>query len=293
MRIAFFGLPLAAALLVRDGHDVVYAGLVVGPGFRRVTTRLLPGRARRFPDLASARTMAEVRAAAPELLVSWFWTKPVPPACARPRAVPRRAPVALAQAPGTRIPYFWTIAEGDEVTGVTAHRLDEAYDTGAILAQRRVPVASTWNAWKLAKALDRPGLALLREVVRAHAEGRAPYEVTQDESLATDAPKPEEEDLALRWTWSAAQIERRVRAAAPWPGAWTEIGDEVVVVVRARATTDFPRVLAPGEAAVRADGVAVVRAADEAVELLEGRAENEEVLLSGAALARIVSGAVR
>ncbi|HEY6461050.1 MAG TPA: hypothetical protein VIY73_12890, partial [Polyangiaceae bacterium] len=62
MRIAFFGLPLAAVLLARDGHDLVYAGLVRGPGLRRVTTRIAPGRTHRFPDLTDARAVARVKA---------------------------------------------------------------------------------------------------------------------------------------------------------------------------------------------------------------------------------------
>ena len=52
-----------------------------------------------------------------------------------------------------------------------------------------------------------------------------------------------------------------------------------MILVRVQATDDFPRALAPGEAAVRADGVAVVRAGDGAVELLEGRAEDDESVL--------------
>ena len=251
MRLAFFGLPLAAVLLAGDGHDVVYAGLVRGPGLRRVTRRLAKGRAHVFPDLASAKVVAEVKAARPELVVSWFWTKPVPPAVLALAPAVGVHPSLLPRHRGPD-PYFWAIAEGDEVTGVTAHRLDETYDTGDVLGARMVAIDPAWDAWKLAKALDRPSLALLREVVGAHAQGRPPAAVPQDEARATSAPKPGEEDLALRWCWPATKVERRVRAAGPWPGAWTEIGDEVVVVVRAQVTRDFPRVLSPGEAAVRA-----------------------------------------
>jgi methionyl-tRNA formyltransferase len=185
-------------------------------------------------------------------------------------------------------PYFWAIDAGDETTGVTAHRLDVAYDTGPILAQRTLRIDPRWDAWKLARALDRPSLALLREVVGAYAAGRPPTAVTQDEAGATAAPRPSEEDLAVQWSWPAAHIERRVRAAAPWPGVWTEIGEEIVVLVRARATQDFPRALTPGEAAVRADGVAVVRAGEDAVELLEGRSDEDDGPLDADDFARIV-----
>ena len=115
----------------------------------------------------------------------------------------------------------------------------------------------------------------------------------QDEDGATAAPRPSEEDLAVRWAWPSARIERRVRAAAPWPGVWTEIGDEAVVLVRVRTTEDFPRALAPGEAAVRPDGIAVVRAGEGAVELLEGRADEDDARLAADDFARVVVRARR
>ncbi|HEY8039946.1 MAG TPA: formyltransferase family protein [Polyangiaceae bacterium] len=282
MRVAFFGLPLAAVLLARDGHEVVWAGLcrAGAPGTRRLGR--LAGRARveAVPDLSQDATFARVRDARPQLLVSWFWTTKIP---ARILALAPSVGVHPSLLPRHRgpDPYYWALASGDATTGVTAHALDVEYDTGPILGQRVLPIDPRWDAWRLARALDRPSLALLREVVRAHAEGRPPVPRAQDERAATAAPQPSDGELAVRWSWPAAQVERRVRAAAPWPGAWTEIGEAVVTLVRVRPTGDFPRALAPGEAAVRADGTAVVRAGDEAVELLEGRDEDDALLTAG------------
>jgi methionyl-tRNA formyltransferase len=233
-----------------------------------------------------------LRAASPEIIVSWFWTTKLPE-------------TILAIAPGIGVhpsllprhrgpdPYFWAIDCGDQTTGVTAHRLDASYDTGAVLARRRLQLDPTWDAWRLARALDRPSLALLREVVSAYAEGKAPLATPQDERAATAAPEPSDDDLAIRWSWSAQRIERRVLAAAPWPGAWTEIGSRIVTLLRVRPTEDFPRALAPAEAAVREDGIAVVRAGLGAVELLAGRSEDDESLLSSKDLAQLVEASRR
>jgi methionyl-tRNA formyltransferase len=280
MKIAFFGLPVGAILLAADGYDVVWAGICRAGaiGTRRLRHCIGAARVHIVPDTRSATVLEALEGARPDLVVSWFWTKKIPVPILRLAPSFGVHPSLLPRHRGPD-PYFWAIDAGDDVAGVTAHRLDDRYDTGAILARRMLPLDPTWNAWCLARALDRPSLALLRDVARAFAEGCPPGGQPQDEHLATMAPEPTDDDLALRWSWPAVRIERRVRAAAPWPGAWTEIGDRIVTLVRVRPTREFPRVLRPGEATVRADGVAVVRAGEGAVELLEGRGEDDAALL--------------
>lgn len=289
MRIAFVGLPLAALLLLEDGHDVVWAGICRRDaiGLRRLRARLGPARVPVVPDLA--KRVDEVRALAPDLVVSWFWTKKVPRAfrALAPQGALGVHPSLLPRHRGPD-PYYWAIASGDHETGVTAHELEDEYDTGAMLGRKALAIDPAWNAWTLAKRLDRPSLALLREVVLAHARGAPPPREVQDPRLATEAPQPTDEDLELRWSDDAEVVVRKVRAASPFPGAFTEVGGEVVAVTRARVTGDYPRALAAGEASVRADGRAVVRARDAAVELLAGRREDDETELDATALARLV-----
>ncbi len=292
MRVAFFGMPLGALLLARDGHEIVYAAVSRGDalGLRRLRRRL-GDRVRVRPDPGSPEAVRRLAALAPDLVVSWFWTQRLPRdvlALGRLGAIGVH-PSLLPRHRGPD-PYFWAIDAGDDETGVTAHLLDERYDTGAILASRTLRIDPSWNAWTLAKKLDRPSLGLLREVVAAYARGEPPTPHPQDETRATEAPAPSEDTLEIRWSESAAAIERRIRAAAPWPGAFTEIGGETVVVVKARVTSDYPRALEPGEAAVRPDGIAVVRAGDAALELLAGRNEETDQELDATAFARLLSG---
>jgi methionyl-tRNA formyltransferase len=293
MRVVFFGLPLAALLLQRDGIDIALAVMsrAKAPGTRRLTMELGASRVRDKKMAEGAGFAEEVKRAGPDLLVSWFWTQRVPPSVLElaPLGAIGVHPSLLPRHRGPD-PYFWAIESGDVETGVTAHRLDATYDTGPILAQKRLRIDRAWDAWTLARKLDRPSLSLLREVVSAFAAGAAPVAVPQNEAEATVAPEPDESLLGLSFHMEAEKVVRRVRAAAPWPGAFTEIGDRLVTLTKVRSTSDFPRALEASEAAVRSDGVAVIRAADVAVELLAGRSEDGEEL-DARGLASIVADA--
>ena len=289
MRIAFFGLPLAALLLLGDGVDIALAVLSRprSPGQRRLTRTLGEGRVFVRDELTWDDIGARLAAEPPDLLVSWFWTTKLSPALVRiarlggigvhPSLLPRhRGPD----------PYFAAIDQGDPETGVTAHRIDAEYDTGAILARRSIAIGADWTAWRLARRLDRPSLALLREVVARFRAGEEIPEEEQDETRASWAPLPSLSDCALSWSWATDRLLRRVRALAPSPGAFTEIGTRLVTILEARPAAQFPRALLPGEAAV-VEGTAVVRTGDGAVALLRG--EVDGTLLDAGGLARLVA----
>ena len=173
---------------------------------------------------------------------------------------------------------------------MTAHVLDATYDTGPTLGTRSLHVDPSWNAWTLAKKLDRPSLSLLRETVTAYARRSPPQARPQDESRATLAPSPTEDMLEIRWDDTAESIARRVRAAAPWPGAFTEIGGVTVVLTEARPTSDFRGRLVLGKRRCGATVIAVVRTRDFALELHAGRREDDDSALGRDALATLLGG---
>jgi methionyl-tRNA formyltransferase len=271
--------------LKADGHDVrAFVRQKDALGLRRLR-RTCPVEIRTEFDATFAR---ELRSISPGLIVSWFWTRQLPrhilaiaPAIGvHPSLLPRwRGPD----------PYFWAIASGDAITGVTAHHLDENYDTGPILGRRELAIDPSWNSWILARKLDRPSLALLREVVMAFARGAPPRAVPQDESLVTHAPAPK--DLEIRWSRTSAEIERFIRAAAPYPGAFTDIGGETIVVTKAKIM-EAPKSLNPGEALVR-EGLAIVRTADSGLALVGGHREADESPLDEKALATLVANSMQ
>lgn len=290
LRIVFCGLPMGALALAHDGHDIVLAaiGRSDASGLRRLTRVLGRERVLVKPDLAAHAKRIE--ALAPDLVVSWFWTKRIPTAVVRAAKVDafNVHPSLLPRHRGAD-PIFWTIDSGDAITGATAHRLEDRYDTGTIYAQRTIAVDPAWNAWTLALRLDRVTLALLRETVAGFARGETPEARPQDEALATHAPTPSDDDLVVQWkNDDAERIARRIRAAAPWPGMLTEVGDRALLITRAEVTEDVPRALQPAEAAL-VHGCVVVRARDRGLRLISARDAETDAELSPGELAGLIT----
>lgn len=275
VRLAYFGLPLGACLLHRDGHEVALAVLspVPAPGRRRLARLIGEHAVVSGPDL-EARAGAELGRARPDLLVSWYWTRRLPEwwlggarlggIGVHPSLLPRH------RGPN---PFFWTIDSGDLECGVSVHRLTPEYDDGPVLARIVLPVGRR-NAWQLARALDRPGLCALRDVVSRLAAGRVSSERPQDEASATWAPEPEGSLLSVDWSWTTERVLRRILALAPVPGLALDICGCKLFVTRAEDAATAPPYLEPGEARALGSNV-IIRTGDGAIRITEAQRESE------------------
>ena len=61
--------------------------------------------------------------------------------------------------------------------------------------------------------------------------------VDQDDAAATYAKKIDKAEARIKWSAPAATVARQVNAFAPWPGAWSKLGEERVKILAARAET--------------------------------------------------------
>jgi methionyl-tRNA formyltransferase len=113
-------------------------------------------------------------------------------------------------------PIAAAILAGDSETGVTIMRMDEQLDHGPILAMRAVEIGAHEDAVELTSRLAALGAQLLVETVEHIEEIRA---VEQDHGAATVARRLSREDGELEWEMGALELDRRVRALQPWPGA--------------------------------------------------------------------------
>ena len=114
------------------------------------------------------------------------------------------------------------IAAGDPETGITVMYMAEGLDTGDILLQRRIDILPTDIGGSLHDRLAQIAPEALLEALQMLANGNAPR-ISQDNALATYAPKLTRNDGKIDWSEPAEIIERKIRAFNPWPGAFTEI----------------------------------------------------------------------
>ncbi|MEI8255999.1 MAG: hypothetical protein WCJ30_10045, partial [Deltaproteobacteria bacterium] len=159
----------------------------------------------------------------------------------------------------------------------------------AILAQRRIKTPAQGNSWALARVLDRPSLALMREIAGRYARRETVQAMSQDDERATDAPAPTDEDCELLWEWTVDEVLARVRAAGPDPGAFTGYGDETVVILDARRAEYVPAAVEPGDIVRTREGV-IIRAGDGAIVVLRAKLEGEETEHRGADVANVFPG---
>ncbi len=131
---------------------------------------------------------------------------------------------------------------GDEQSGITIMQMEAGLDSGPILMQQTVPIGPETTAAGLAAELARIGGGLIVTALAALAGGKlAP--LPQPREGVTHAPKITREEGRLDWRRPAAELERRVRALDPWPGAYFEHRGELVRVHASAvlpATSDGP-----------------------------------------------------
>lgn len=118
-------------------------------------------------------------------------------------------------------PVQWAIAHGDQKTGVALMLMDEGMDTGPVLAVRELEIAPTDTSESLLDKLAVLGGALLREDLPRYLS-RTLQPKPQPAEGVVMAPMIDKEEGRLDFNKSAAELERRLRAFTPWPGAFTQ-----------------------------------------------------------------------
>lgn len=133
------------------------------------------------------------------------------------------------------------ILAGDAETGVTIMQMKAGLDTGPMLATVSTPVEDK-SAGVLTAELADLGAELLVQVL---SEPEAYPPQPQPDAGVTYATKIDKAEARIDFLVSAPQVERQVRAFAPAPGAFFELGGERFRILSAK--TEISGSARPGE----------------------------------------------
>jgi methionyl-tRNA formyltransferase len=131
-------------------------------------------------------------------------------------------------------PIQWAIAAGDTKTGVCLMQMDAGMDTGGVIDRAELPIGPDDTSATLHDALSALGGVVLERSLKRYVDGELPA-VPQPSEGVVMAPMIKQEDGKLDWSRPAVELERRLRAFTPWPGAFTTFEGALFKVTRAAA----------------------------------------------------------
>jgi methionyl-tRNA formyltransferase len=269
VRVVFFGTPEFAVpsleALLGEGFDVVAAVTRPDqPQGRSRSTAVPPpvktaAAAEDVPVLQPERPTGDaflerLRALAPDVGVVVAYGHILAPQLL---ALPRHGminvhPSLLPELRGAA-PVEWAILNGLEQTGVTIMQMEAGLDSGPILLQIPHDIDPDITGGELSEHLSEMGAQALVEALALLETGQLRPRA-QDHARATYAPKLTRETARVRWTDSAEQVARVIRALDPRPGAWTELHGREVKLFAARVVEGQGT---PGEIRTTADGLRI------------------------------------
>ena len=134
-----------------------------------------------------------------------------------------------------RAPIPWAILTGLARTGVTLFEIvDATADSGSIVGQVTLDIAPDETATTLFARIADAHVELTQELLPQTSRGTAPR-IPQDPSRASSWPRRTPADGIIDWDTRAPYLYDWVRAQTrPYPGAFTFLGDEKVIVWSAR-----------------------------------------------------------
>jgi methionyl-tRNA formyltransferase len=144
-------------------------------------------------------------------------------------------------------PINWAVINGEKETGVTTFKLKHEIDTGDILLQESFPLGEDETAGEVHDKMKEIGAQLLTRTVQGVVEGtlqETPQASVMNQSSTTDspltthplplkhAPKIFSATCNIDWTKTTEEIHNLIRGLSPFPGAFTELGDQTIKIFK-------------------------------------------------------------
>jgi methionyl-tRNA formyltransferase len=221
------------------------------PAIKEELIRLSPSTPLLQPESPKDPGVLEwIRELAPEVMVTMAYGRILPKAILEaPSLACLNIHASLLPRHRGASPIQAAIASGDRESGVTIMHMAEGLDTGDVILEKRLPIRRRETAGSLSERMALLSPIALEEAMHLLAAGDAPRHA-QDESRATITGKILRADTLLDWSRSALEVERRIRALQPRPGALASLtlADSSAIALKVHSAIVARRAMGrPGE----------------------------------------------
>lgn len=197
-------------------------------------------------DINSRTTLQFVQKAAPDLILALGWPNKFHEdllQVARLGCV-NVHPSLLPDYRGSH-PIPAVILAGERETGVTFHLMNNEYDQGDILLQKKIDLDLADTSSRLLQKTAATILDSLVYFLDAFERNELPR-TPQEPGKGSHTPRLSTKDAAINWHESTQKIDRAIRALGPWFTCHSYHGNQRVEIITAKPATG-PRNIQPGQ----------------------------------------------
>lgn len=126
-------------------------------------------------------------------------------------------------------PINWAIINGEDETGITIMKIEEGLDTGDMISKAAIPILDEDDAITVHDKLSKLGGEILVSTLKDIMDGKASY-TPQNDDESSYAPMLSRETGRIDWSKSSRDIFNLIRGLKPWPGSYTNYGDDLVKI---------------------------------------------------------------
>ncbi len=141
-------------------------------------------------------------------------------------------------------PIQWAIINGERKTGITTMLTERGIDCGDILLQKETDIKNNETTIHLSERLSIMGGEVLVDTLNGLYNNTITPQ-KQDHDKATHYPMLKKEDGMIDFKKTAQEIKNIVRGVCPWPGAYTNIGSDILKIWRVDVVNE-PAIGRPG-----------------------------------------------
>jgi methionyl-tRNA formyltransferase len=116
-------------------------------------------------------------------------------------------------------PVQHALCSGESETGVTSFYIDEGFDTGDVIVQKKIDIDPEDNSRTLLNKLICLGISVMNETIDYFKSGK--FIVAPQVGIPSFAPSFRKESGEIKWDKSAIEIYNQFRGLYVWPGVYS------------------------------------------------------------------------